>query len=210
MRKALFLLLILTCSFSYSQNVYLRGGLITQRYISDNGALYLPGIQLSAGTNQKDSKFNLDFSYTPINTNFQTVNGTKAILYEEKLDTLVNYSAQGIFSFRFSAYAFIFSKSHHSGSLAFTGGVDKPLGDRKNTLPELDVKDYLGSLNIGAFGEYQYMITQKHSVFINAGVGLHLFGILGNSSIYNSRKIKGLRPIKEVFNIGYSYVILGK
>ncbi|RFC53309.1 hypothetical protein DXU93_13990 [Brumimicrobium aurantiacum] len=195
---------------TFSQNIYVRGGLYSQRYLSSNGVIHPTGFQFSLGTNQTDSKFNLDFAFTPINTTFYTGNGKNALFYTETLDTTVNYSAKAIFSFKFSVYAFIISKGKHNGSLGVRAGIDKPFGDRENTAIEFDVKDKLSSMNIGVFGEYQYKFNHKQSVFLNAGIDLHLFGVIDDSPMEYSRRIKGLRPVKETICIGYSHIIFGK
>lgn len=208
MRSILLVLFILTLGTLFSQELYLRGGPTSKHYSTALKSKSLIGFQASLGTSmQTKFAFNLDFSFFPINTQFDTEQG-KTHIYNEANDTLVNYSGRGIFSFRMSPYILRLNRKRNEVSLGLRFGIDKPIGNRKNTLIEYDIKDQLSSINLGAFLEYHYHINHKHSLFINAGGDLNLFGAFDNSSKEYSRLIKGLKPITGFIHIGYAFIFI--
>jgi hypothetical protein len=185
----------------------LRAGPSLRNYFSEAGTTKLFGVQSSIGIGKRSGMaFNLDLSYFPINSKFYAENSYPSNINTK--DTLVNFSGRGIFSFRVSTYLLKLSRKRHEMAFGIRFGIDKALGNRKNTDPEFDIREGLNSMNAGALFEYHYYINHKHSIFINAGADANLFGVLDNSSIFYSNSIKGLKPITLFINIGYAFVFL--
>lgn len=190
----------------FSQDFYFRAGLSSRHYSSDVGFTNLIGFQSSVGIGkQSNMAFNVDISYFPVKTKFYVENDYPTNNIE---DTLVNFSGRGVFSLRISPYVLKISRKRHVLALGLRLGLDKVLGDRKNTEAEYDIREGLNSMNAGASIEYHYYINHKHSLFINAGADANLFGVLDNSSLLYSNSIKGLNPITTFINIGYAFVFL--